>query len=386
MSNNTHIPYFSLEQFRNALVNKYLEIYKNDVIVQEKIHGSNILIFGKYISGIWFFELGSRKRWVQGHEKFNNLQNLFKAHETQIRDLFLYIVEHYNLNNATVRIYGEVFGGKYGQETSKNSFKTQKEPNYGPNNDFAFFDIFVKDLDDETSQSIHIPILEAINLFEKFNLKTPPIVFKGQLNKFLSSFDVNKFQSIVSKEFYDLPYIHGEKATEGVVIRSINPTEEDEEIVLKYKQTWAVENRRVMIAQPKKLSKNSDLENSCLDMMNLNRIESYNSKNTIDDITNPRLIGKHVKEIVQDTLKDIKDEFPNDKYPELDLKKINSLLSKKAFPLFKTFVTELNNSTKTPDERMNILIKEHSNLVANINILTSRINIIMERIVRAENM
>lgn len=386
MSFNTHIPYISLEQFRNALVDKYLEIYQNDVIVQEKIHGSNILIFGKYIAGIWFFELGSRKRWVQANEKFNNLQNLFKTHESQIKDMFLHIVEHYNLNNATVRIYGEVFGGKYGQESSPNAFKTQKEPNYGPNNDFAFFDIFVKDLDDKQSKSIRVPILEAINIFEKYKLKVAPIIFKGKLNNFLSDFDVNKFQSIVSKTFYNLPYLHGEKATEGVTIRSVNPSSENEGIVLKYKQSWAVENRRVMINKPQIISKNSELETACLDMMNDNRIESYNSKNTIEDITNPRLIGKHVKELVEDTIKDVKEEFPNDKYPELNIKKVSGLLSRKAFPLFKTFLRKLENSTKTPQERINILINEQSNLEANINILSSRINSIMERLKKAENM
>ena len=34
------------------------------------------------------------------------------------------------------------------------------------------------------------------------------------------------------------------------------------------------------------------------------RFISYKSKNTIEDITNPRLIGSHVKEIVEDTMKD----------------------------------------------------------------------------------
>ena len=54
-------PYNSLEQFRNALVDKYLQIY-NQVIVQEKLDGSNIQIMGQYVCGNWNFLLGSRPK------------------------------------------------------------------------------------------------------------------------------------------------------------------------------------------------------------------------------------------------------------------------------------------------------------------------------------
>jgi hypothetical protein len=382
----THIPYYSLEQFRNSLVEKYLNIYNEDVVVQEKIHGSNIVIYGRRIGGSWFFKLGSRKKWITEDDKFNNFQTLFKNNEVNIRDMFTYLVEKNEFNNAEVRIYGEIFGGKYGQESAPNAMKTQKEPNYCPNNDFAFFDIFIRDLDNSNSESIKIPIMDSIATFEKFNIKFAPIVFKGKLNIFLSIFDINKFTSIVSMVFYNLDYIESERGTEGVTIRSVNPQSPDEEIVLKYKQPWAVENRRVFEKKPKIVNNVSDIEELCLDMMNNNRIDSYNSKNTIDDMTNPRLIGSHMREIIDDTIKDIKIEFPSDKYPDLNLKKISGLLSKRGFPILKEYIKNLENASMPPEVRIQRLIQEQDNIVANVNILSNRLQKAIQKLKTLENM
>ena len=62
-------------------------------------------------------------------------------------------------------------------------------------------------------------------------------------------------------------------------------------------------------------------------MMNYNRIVSYRSKNTLEDMTNPRLIGSHMREIIDDTIKDKLSSF---QYPNLNL--YISGLSKKGYP------------------------------------------------------
>ena len=82
-----HRPYNSLEQFRNALVDKYLEIY-NQVIVQEKIDGSNVQIMGQYVYGKWNFLLGSRRKWISMKDRFNNFQTLFAENSDNIIALF----------------------------------------------------------------------------------------------------------------------------------------------------------------------------------------------------------------------------------------------------------------------------------------------------------
>ena len=370
MTEITHIPYYSLEQFRNSLVDKYLEIYREDVVVQEKIHG---------------FKLGSRRKWISDNEKFNNFQALFKQSEDDIREMFTYLIEKYEINDGEVRIYGEIFGGKYGQETSSGAIKTQREPNYGPNNDCAFFDIFIRDLQELGENQIHVPVMDAIAAFEKFNLKYPPIVYKGKLNAFLTNFDVEKFTSIVSMEFYGLDYIHSDKGTEGVTIRSVCPQSPDEDIVLKYKQAWAVENRRVFDKKPKVFNQISDVESLCLDMLNNNRLDSYNSKNTVDDMTNPRLIGSHMREIIDDTIRDIKIEFPSDKYPDLNLKKISGLLSKKGYPMFKQYIKNIEKSFLTPEIRIQNLIREQDDITANVKILSNRLESAMQKLHNLES-
>lgn len=384
MTEVPHIPYYSLEQFRNVLVNKYLDIYTEDVVVQEKIHGSNIVIYGRCIDNSWNFKLGSRRRWITSEDKFNNFQQLFEDNKEKIANMFTYLLEKNNFTNGEIRIYGEIFGGKYGKESSPNSIKTQIEPNYGLNNDFAFFDIFINhheaNLLEEPIINNKVPILEAMEIFEKFNLKVAPVIFNGKLADFLADFDVNKFQSVVSSVFYNLPYIHSYKGTEGVTIRSINPQSSEEKIVLKYKQTWAVENRRVFDQNPKIINQNSEVERLCLNMMNNNRIQSYASKNTIDDLTNPRLIGSHIKEIVIDTMKDISEEFQSNKYPDLNLKKMNGLLSKKGFPLFKNYLKILEYSSLSPEQRIERLINEQTKLVANVNILSVRLESLKARL------
>ena len=109
-----HRPYNSLEQFRNALVDKYLEIY-NQVIVQEKIDGSNIQIMGQYVCGNWNFLLGSRRKWISMKDKFNNFQSLFAYNCDNIIAMFNEAISNLpKKENVIVRLYGEIFGGKYG--------------------------------------------------------------------------------------------------------------------------------------------------------------------------------------------------------------------------------------------------------------------------------
>ena len=257
-------PYNSLEQFRNALVDKYLQIY-NQVIVQEKLDGSNIQIMGQYVSGNWNFLLGSRRKWISIKDKFNNFQSLFAYNCDNIIAMFNEAISNLpKKENVIVRLYGEIFGGKYGDKSDPGAFKTQKGPNYGSGNDFAFFDMIVD------SKPIYVETL--LTLLNTHNLKAPPIIYRGGLANFLSSFDVDKFQSRVSKTYYNLDFIDTPKATEGVIIRTLNPfAEGDESLVMKYKQSWALENGRLRHKQtssPTNDESKGDVINACLAMMN----------------------------------------------------------------------------------------------------------------------
>jgi hypothetical protein len=369
-------PYNSLEQFRNALVDKYLQIY-NQVIVQEKIDGSNVQIMGQYVDGKWNILLGSRRKWISAKDKFNNFQSLFAENSENIIALFNEAISDLpSKENVIVRLYGEIFGGKYGDKSDPGSFKTQTGPNYGSSNDFAFFDMIVD------GKPIYVETL--LTLLKNYNLKAPPVIYRGNLSNLLSGFNVDKFQSRVSKIYYNLDFIDTPKATEGVTIRTLNPFAiDDEQLIMKYKQSWALENGRVRHKQtssPTNDESKGEVINACLDMMNTNRINCYHSKNTLDDITNPRMIGTHIKNLIDDAMKDIDEEFPYVKYPDLDKKALRSMLSKKTFPMFKSFVAELNKVPLTPEQRMENLIVTNNNLSAQVNILSQRLNTVMNRL------
>jgi len=363
-----HQSYTSLEAFRLRLISDYLITYSSAVVVQEKIHGSNFQITGTWIDGKWFFQIGSRKRWVTADEKFNNIHNLFARDRTKIISLFDEIRE--GTNDITIRLYGEIYGGKYGGEKALNAIATQNEVNYCPDNDIAFFDLVVNDKT--------MPILRTIDLVEKHGIRMVPLIFKGNLFDFVKDFNVNSFESVVSQKFYGLPFLNTPKATEGVTVRTTNPDAEgDEAIVLKWKQDWAVENRRVNQSNPSPITDDKALERESIAMLNPNRIDSYASKISVDELTNPRFIGKHVKEIIADTMVDILKEFPNAEYPELDRKLINKKLSQIAFPMFKKF---LMIQSMTPEMRIKNLSVEGNNLAAEASILSQRLAALHERV------
>tara|TARA_Y100000590_G_scaffold179768_1_gene204928 strand:- start:20626 stop:21762 length:1137 start_codon:yes stop_codon:yes gene_type:complete len=369
---NDHRPYISLEQFRQKLIAQYLDIY-NDILVLEKIHGSNICICGKFSDGEWTFKYGSRKRWVGIDENFNNLQKLFEKHKQCFIDLFNSITSDGCREGAVIRVYGEIFGGKYGHESTPKSFKTQREPNYGPDNDFAFFGIIVN--------AKFMPIIDAVDAITNSGLKVPPIIFRGKFSEFAKTFDVNKFQSRVSKEYYGLDYIDVPKGTEGVVFFSTNPDATGDELtVMKWKQTWAVENPRVAKKNPIPVDSGDELTESCVAMINLNRIISYASKNTDDDITNPRLIGSHVKAIVEDTMKDVREEFPTADYPNLNIRLVNKRISQKAFPMFKQYLKDMEVSSMPNDKRIELLNSSCNSLMAEANMLQQRLNNALHRL------
>lgn len=382
MSDPAHIPYRSLEQFRTALTAKYLEIYnKYDVLVQEKIHGSNISIVGTFDPSSddnWNIMFGSRRRWILANEKFNNIQALFSENRANFISLFNTLFEKYYVDGAPkiVRIYGEIYGGKYGGSTDKNAIKTQREPDYCPRNDFAFFDAFVGD--------VCVPAIDFIKIVPENGLKIPPVIYKGPLADFLATFDVNDFRSRVSTEFYGLDFIEHPKATEGVVIRTVNPNPEgDEATVLKYKQTWAVENPRINKKNrtEKTTSSKCALIDDCIAMLNENRITSYKSKNTIDELTDQRRIGEHVGNIVSDTMKDVVEEFPPNKFPDLNQREVSRALTKKAFPLFKSYIQQLGREALAPCDRIRFITNENARLRAEINSLNVRVGKLNTRLI-----
>lgn len=368
-----HRAYHSLESFRSRLITQYLLTYLYNIIVMEKIHGSNVSIVGTRKDGKFTYQLGSRKRWVGEDENFNNLQALFWENFGAIRELFTEIAG--SKTDCVIRLYGEVFGGQYGTDKVKGAFRTQSEPNYCAKNDFAFFDIAI--------DGDYLPVLEMIGLVQKHGLKVPPVIFQGSMAEFLKDFkDIENFQSRVSEEFYGLENIDvSGKGAEGVTIRTVNPNPGEEEgTILKWKKAWATENRRVNQMNPEKIDTNDKYEKAILDMANHMRIVSYASKIPEDELSNPRFISRHIGEMVEDTMKDAMEEFPPHENPEMKVKPIKRKVTQKLFPMFKEYLRTTANKHLPPTERIKILDQEHTALVAEIEMLKVRLAAIQKRV------
>ena len=372
ISTTDHRPYNSLEQLRLSQMSKLLGTYSHDVIVMEKIHGSNIQYTFTWNGTTWDYQIGSRKRWVSNDEKFNNVQKIFKE---LLPNLIALCDELRNdEEDVVIRFYGEVFGGKYGGETAPGAIVTQREVNYCSHNDVAFFDI--------VRNGSTMPIVQAIDMLENHDLKVTPVIYRGNFANFAKSFNVNEFKSVVSQRFYGLPYLDTPKGTEGVIVRTMHEdvAEGDELLVMKWKQDWAVENRRVNQRTPAPVNNQGDIINAAIDMINQNRIESYVSKHIQADLTNPCMMALHVKTIVADTMDDVNKEFPNAEYPELNRRLINKKISQIAFPMFKEYLRNLEMASMTPEMRIRNLDIEGNKLSAEAYTLSQRLEKIQTRL------
>ena len=224
------------------------------MIVTEKIHGSNVQFTASWDGTTWVWHIGSRKE-VAENEKFNNVQ---KIHTNMLTNLTTLCNELRNdKEDITIRLYGEVFGGKYGGETAPNAFKTQSEVNCGHDNDVAFFDIVIN--------GDTMPIVEAFNLLNKHGLRTAPVIYQGDFANFVKSFNVNEFESVVSHRFLGLPHLKSPRGTEGVVIRTMNEKDanEDELIILEVEAGLALENGRVGHKTPTPVADDSEAVEAC---------------------------------------------------------------------------------------------------------------------------
>ena len=163
-----HRQYNSLEQLRLSQISEVIKKYPNNVIVMEKIHGSNIQYSFTWNGTTWDYQIGSRKRWVGNDEKFNNVQKILKE---LLPNLIALCDELRNdEEDIVIRFYGEVFGGKYGSETTPGAIATQREVNYCPHNDVAFFDI--------VRNGTTMPIVQAIGMLENHSLKVAPVIYQ----------------------------------------------------------------------------------------------------------------------------------------------------------------------------------------------------------------
>ena len=283
----------------------FLEGYdKQEFIVQEKVHGSNVCLVtdGKTVN------FGKRTGFMETGEKFYDYEELLERYTPKATALFS-IVKEALPDVGTITIFGEMFGGKYPHPDVKNDSKIsliQKGVAYCPTHEFYAFDLYVTN--EETGRFLSVD--EANGFFEQGDFFYAKTLFRGTLNECLKY--PNLFQSQISG-WLGLPPIEG-NICEGIVIRPVEPTylRNGSRVLLKSKNAHFAEKKSIKKREPKLF-----VEPSYSEALNdlLPVTEQYVTENRLNNVVSKigqisvpkdtgKLIGLFSKDILDDFLKE----------------------------------------------------------------------------------
>jgi Rnl2 family RNA ligase len=282
---------------------------KQEFVVQEKVHGSNIC----FVTDGHSVNFGKRSGFVEAGEKFYNYEDLLERYTPKVISLFS-IINNNIPNLKTVTVFGEMFGGRYPHPDVKHDNKTaliQKGVFYCPMHEFYAFDLYV------TTDDIgcYLNVDEANRFYEQGGFFYAKTLFRGTLNECLKY--PNDALSVIS-EWFGLPPIEG-NICEGVVIRPVKPTYLNNgcRVLLKNKNERFAEKKAVKKRTPKLFVKPSysTVLNELLPVVEQyiteNRLNNVISK--IGEVSFPKdtgkLIGLFSKDILEDFLKEHSGEY-----------------------------------------------------------------------------
>ncbi len=212
-------------------------------VVMEKIHGANFQVYYD-ANGIHY---GKRTGFLSDDENFYCYQRCIKP------EMVVKLKEIYETEKQPIRIFGELFGGKYeadhqykDQVRILNPKCVQREVQYSPFNEILFYDVKIGDK--------FLSWKEVEQFIEKYNLnrdcgiqfEKPIKIVEETLANALK--ENNKFESVISQvdlSYMDLPKLK-HNICEGIVIK---PYEQEyrnisgQRIIIKSKNEKFAEKR-----------------------------------------------------------------------------------------------------------------------------------------------
>jgi Rnl2 family RNA ligase len=304
------IPFKKYTSIENTFDKDFIEKFytegceKQEFVVQEKVHGSNICFVtdGKTVG------FGKRTGFVEEGEKFYDYEELLERYRQKVIDLFT-VVKGDIPDIKTITVFGEMFGGKYPHPEVKNNPTTvviQKGVFYCPFHEFYAFDLYVKTKD----TGRYLPVDKMNAIFERGGFFYAKTLFCGTLDECLKY--PNDFQSVIS-EWLGLPPIE-DNICEGIVIRPTEPTylSNGARVLLKNKNARFAEKKAIKKRQPKLF-----VEPSYSAMLNelLPVVEEYVTENRLNNVVSKigqifvpkdtgKLIGLFSKDVLDDFLKE----------------------------------------------------------------------------------
>ena len=184
--------------------------------------------------------------------------------------------------------------------------------NYSPTNDFIVFDIIINKYWGTWDDIIYF--------CNKTNLKHVPELFRGKWKDNRISIETLTSKLSIKKT-----------PAEGIVIRVLNPQHDmkTRDKRIKWK-CHGMLNEGILKDSDEDFTHTQ--KDNAITMMNQERFDSYVSKVGPEFIREKTNIGKNVKALVDDTMADIRESFP-----DFNSKSINKELSSKAFNYIKNF-------------------------------------------------
>jgi len=277
---------------------------KQDFVVQEKVHGSNVCFItdGETIS------FGKRTGFVEEGEKFFMYEVLLERYTPKALALFSIIKKEYPAIES-ITIFGEMFGGLYPHPDVENDRKImciQKGVFYCPQHEFYAFDLYVR----TAETGYYLSVDEANSFYEQGDFFYAKTLLRGTLEQCLQY--PNDAMSLIP-EWLGFPPIE-DNVCEGVIVRPVKSTylSNGARVLLKSKNARFAEKK----ARKKRESKPfvpptySELLIELLEIVEQyvteNRLNNVVSK--IGQISLPKevgmLMGLFSKDILEDFLKE----------------------------------------------------------------------------------
>jgi Rnl2 family RNA ligase len=277
---------------------------KQEFVVQEKVHGSNVC----FITDGSSVSFGKRTGLVEVGEKFYNYEELLERYQSKVFSLFETLHNAFP-NIQTLSVFGEMFGGKYPHPDVKNkanSMVIQKGVYYCPYHEFYAFDLYLS----TENSGYYLSVDEGNAFFEQCGFFYLISLFRGSLDACLQY--PNDSPSVIS-EWLGLPQIE-DNICEGVVIRPVQPIylHNGARLLLKSKNARFAEKKSVKKRIPK-LFIDSSYSDTLTHLLPVS--EQYITENRLNNVVSKigqisipkemgKLIGLFSKDILDDFLKE----------------------------------------------------------------------------------
>lgn len=314
--------YPSIVNIKPSDIKKFSNEY---VYVKEKVHGSNFVI----VVGESDIKFGKRGGYLGDDSNFYDWKKIRDKYKECFSKLYGMLKNDVE-NIDKIYIYSEIYGGQYPHPEIKNNTNSkvvQKRVWYSPFIDIIIYDVFVGTPVNRWINWSHIE-----KICQQCELRTVPTIHRGILSEILDkNKNINEITSLIPG-LHGLPLLE-KNIGEGVILKFQKPPDND--IILddfgktykwKHPNFEEVAFKKNQYDAKTKLSVEefNELRQRAILYINENRVLSYISKITLDELIDKSQFGTHIKEIVKDAFEDFIKDI-SDTEEERDKKNIDMI-------------------------------------------------------------